>query len=288
MWPTATGFAMTACLVPLVIAQRTAMRDAGGTWVPDTFVKNLRATLDMLFPASALLMSSIVALISTALVGRGAILHAIARHRVMLLAAAGYVGAMFAFDRLVQPVFVPRYFIVALPAVAALAAAIASRWPATIVRMATCAVTLCLCGQWWQIRQRSHAPDGRAAAGLLASVAGVNGATPIVSDWLGHALPIVQSRPEFRGQVWYVADRRLHEAGFDSAIRYEREMAACVQRFYGLPGETSLASVTRWDRFILLSEYPESVGDRYPLYEHRRLGTVTFAMSRRPIALLDD
>lgn len=281
VWPTAAGFAMTLCLVPLVIAQRTAMRDAGGTWVPDTFVKNLRATIDMIFPGPLMWVASIAMLATLIRVGPDRIVSALREHRAILVASLGYLLAMLAFDRLVQPVFVPRYFIVALPAVAAVGAAFASRWPVRVTRFATAGIVVCLVGQWWQIRQRSQAPDGRAAAGLIASVRGVDHSTPIVSDWLGHALPILQSEPDRLGHVAYVADRRLHEVGFDSAIRYEREMAACVQRFYGMPAKATLSEVGRLDRFILLSEYPETVPERYSAYDARRLGTVAFKMTRK-------
>jgi mannosyltransferase len=280
VWPTSAGLAMTACLLPLVIAQRTAMRDAGGTWVPDTFVKNLRATVDMLFPPEATWIVVVFVLVSVVVAGRAQIIAAVRDHRAIFAAATGYVLVMLTFDRLVQPVFVPRYFVIALPAVAAMAAAFASRWPMMITRAAIVLVAICLCAQWWQIRARSHAPDGRAAAGLLASVAAVDAGTPIFSDWLGHAIPIIQARPAIGANVSYVADKRLREAGFDSAIRYEREMAACVQRFYGLPNQTDLSRMNQLDRFVLLTEFPESIGERFPDYDARKLGTVAFELTR--------
>jgi uncharacterized membrane protein len=282
VWPTVAGLAMTACLLPLVIAQRTAMRDVGGTWVPDTFVKNLHATVDMLFPPGATAIASAFAALTIVLVGRASIIAAIREHRAIFGAATGYVIVMLAFDRLVQPVLVPRYFIVVLPALAAMAAAFASRWPISITRAAIAAVAICLCAQWWQIRGRSQAPDGRVAAGLLASVATVDDRTPIVSDWLAHAIPIIQARPTLGANVSYVADKRLHEAGNESAIRYQREMAACVQRFYGLPNETSLSRMNRLDRFVLLTEFPESIGERFPGFDARKLGTVAFELTRSP------
>ena len=277
VWPSAAGFAMTACLLPLVIAQRTAMRDAGGTWVPDTFVTNSRVLIDMLLPPAATSIAVVSMTLSVALVGRAALLETLRPHRAILMAACAYVVVLFAFDRLVQPVLIPRYFIVALPAVAAVAAAMASRWPTNVTRAAIALIAVCLCGQWWNIRTRSDAPDGRAAAGLLASVAAIDDQTPIISDWLGHAIAIIKARP---ANVSYFADKRLHEAGFDSAIRYEREMAACVQRFYGLPGETNLSRMNRLDRFVLLTEFPETIHERFPEYETRQLGTVAFELRR--------
>lgn len=280
VWPTVAGFAMTLCLLPLVFAQRSAMRDAGGTWVPDDFWTNLRVTVEMLLPAPAMLIAVVVALLTIARLGSRSTLHSLGEHRLILLAAVVYVVGMLAFDRLVQPIFVPRYFIVALPAVAAVAAALASQWRPSVRRFAIAAVVICLFAQWSRLRVRSQAPDGRAAASLIATVEPTEASLPIVSDWFGHALPIVYAKPTLADRIFYVADPRLHEPGFDSGIRYEREMAACVQRFYIAPRQTSLPKIAKLDRFILLTEFPETIPDRFPGYARRELGTVAFELSR--------
>lgn len=280
VYPAAAGFATTACLLPLLIAQRSAMRDAGGTWVPDEFAMNFRTTIVSLLPAPAVMSLLIAVIVGMRAIGRRRLSAAIHAHRAMLCSSVAYVVLMLAFDRLVQPVLVPRYFIVTLPAVAAIVTMFASQASQRWLRVAVAAMAIVLVGQWWQIRERSTAPSGRSAAGLIASVRTINADEPIVSDWLGHALPIWTARAELRDHVAYLPDLRLHERGFDQAIRYERQMAICARRFYGIPAAANLAAVGRQGRFILLSEFPETVPTRFPGWTVRQLGDVTLELSR--------
>ena len=280
LFPTIAGAVMTACLLPLLAAQRAAMRDGGGTWVADDFGLNLHTTLSVLLPAPAVIGFAIAIAFSVRGSGIADCINALRNHRGLLLASAVYIVAMLLIDRLAQPVFVPRYFIVALPAIAALMASLASRWPTPLLRLATGGVVALIAIQLCQIRIRAEHPSGRSAAGLIASVGGVDADVTIISDWMGHAVPIAVGRPDLRDRVACMDDDRIRVVGFDQAIRFVAQTTRCMQMFYDIPYAARRRDVQQLDHFVLLSEFPETLDARFPEFQRRALGEVTFEMTR--------
>jgi hypothetical protein len=273
-WPTAAGAAMTLCLLPLLKTQRQALAGAGSTWVPDHFLQNLTTSVSMLLPtgpAMVIGMLIVFALVSVRS-GRRAELSI---PTASLAGLALLVPVLIAFDRIAQPVLVPRYLIPSLAAIAIVVCGCLSAMPtrlraASIVGLLALFVTGSI-----NKRIKMANPDPRTGMGILAQVP--NDETDIVVDWRGHLLPIWADRPLQRNHIVFLDDRRITHPDLDQSIPFEREMVRIMNRFYGFPRTITVAELARMDRFRLVTEFPETAEDR--------LGRVK-VLERSPMSLL--
>jgi Dolichyl-phosphate-mannose-protein mannosyltransferase len=285
-YPTLAGVAVTACCLPLLASQRAAMADVGGTWVPDFFWLNLRTVAAMVLPTAWACGAALIVLAAILKSGKRGVADSVRRHVSPLTALFVYGLVLLVFDRIVQPVLVPRYFVAMTPALAWLVAVLVDRASTTLATVATAACLALGGSELLRLRHAIEHPAPHSALAILLSVRDMQDET-IVSDWLGHALPIWVNRPELRDRLFYLPDTRLHDPFMAQAIPYERQMARCVQQFYGMPGGTTLGQVRQMSRLVLVSEFPESVETRFAGWAKQSLGETTFLLKRRGVESVD-
>lgn len=281
LFPIACGFVTTLCLWPLLASQRAVLADVGGTWLPDDFWTNLQTTAHVLMPGSARL--AVVGLLVAAIIlaGRRRVIDSLRAAMHSPLAALALFGvAMLAFDRLVQPVLVPRYFMPVLPAVALLVAAMVAALPRRAGTAAGFVMVALLAMQFAHVRGHLADPQPRTALAVVRSVERLPADVPILIDWRGHLLPIHAARPDLRSRLAFVDDPRATHPDLARAIPFERRMVEVMQRFYGFPRVVSVDDVRAADRFVLVTEFPEQLDERFPQWNKRQLGELTFELRR--------
>lgn len=272
-WPAMCGVVMTLCLLPLLLTQREALSGAGGTWVPDHFLQNLITTLSILLPAGTAMV--LAGLILATLISLKSVRGDLVLPSSSLFALLGLPALLILFDRVVQPVLVPRYLLPSLLVVAVLMCACLSLMSLRL-RIASVLVlaTLFVSGSV-HMRTKIAQPDPRTGMGILAQVPSDQVET--VVDWRGHLLPIWADRPEQRNQIVFLDDPRIAHPDLNQSIPFEREMVRIMNRFYGFPRTITVAELAKLDRFRFVTEFPETADER--------LGRVR-VIERSPLSLL--
>lgn len=298
LYPTLAGVVTTLCLYPLLETQRAAALAIGGTWVPDTFWTNLSQTLPDLLGVGTIV--GLVVLLVLRRLRRGA-RHAESRgfappaspdvqthgfgrdqgsidlRSLPFAALLIYPLLLLAFDRLVQPVIAPRYFVPMLPALAAtVAVGCATLRP--IDRRALLTLFLCLGGaELLRIRAAIASPSPRSAMAIVASLESA-AQGPIVTDWRGYAQPIFAARPDLRDRLHFLDDPCGDDPLLARSIPYERGMMHIVHDFYGWPRFVKREELSATP-FTLVTEFPESAQAYFAGQALSAKGPLTFGVS---------
>lgn len=273
LWPSAAGVAMTLCLTPLLIAQRQALAGAGGTWVPDHFVQNLVTTTSMLLPTGSAMVIGLI--IVVALIARRSTGAALPAVPTALWSLALLPVVMIAFDRVVQPVLVPRYLIPSLAAFAVLVCVCVAAMSKRLQLASFAALLVLFVGGALNMRNKIEHPDPRSGLGILAQMPADD--LPIVVDWRGHLLPVWADRPSQRERLMFLDDPRISHPDLDQSIPFEREMVKIMNRFYGFPKTIGMTELNAMNRFRLVTEFPETA--------EARMGRVR-VIERSPLSLV--
>ena len=260
LWPMIAGLAMTATLLPLLRTQREALAGADGTWVPDHFMQNLATTIYVLLPMGTLVVTLALVFIARSFrKSRNARTFAFAP--TSLLSLLIFPVVMIVVDRVIQPVLVPRYLIPSLAGLAVVIASCVVLIPAW-TRLATIAALMFFfTSTALRYRNRIANPQPQTGMGILAQVP--HDGLPIVVDWRGHLLAIWADRPDQRDRIYFVDDHRITHPDLDQSIPFEREMVRIMNRYYGFPKTISTEKLRDMGRFRLVTEFPESVADRF-------------------------
>ncbi len=277
--PMICGVVATACCWPLLMGQRAALREAGGTWVPDDWSQTMSAVIGGFTPVVPTAIA--VVLMIAATFGPG-----LKRVRIRLnaippgvLGLLAYPLVLIAIDRLVQPVLAPRYVLPLLLPIAAIVAGFAATLGKRVERLAIIALLAVIADQSLDLRHRAQRPDPRSAI-AFTRVIPANATLPIYVDWRGYALPLAVARNDLRSNVRYFFDPRIRCDLLQESLGFEARMAEINFQFFGLPQPAKLDAVRLSSRFLLITEFPETVAERFAEFHSRRIGPLEFEMSR--------
>jgi uncharacterized membrane protein len=266
--PTLAGAITLAMLLPLLMSQRAALREAGGTWMSTGWLERATTAVTMLAPLPMVLAVGLLWAMRD-------------RKRSWYLPAAPlatglifFAAMLLVFDVTVQPVLVGRYLLPVTIAIALLVAGLSMRLSPRLARV----VPMMMAG-WmlWQQAQRGASfeamNDPRSTASLVKAVESTSD-LPVFSEWRGYALPlsIATTRP-----VRYLLQSPEDvPASLRGSIPFEQAMADINRRFYNAP---QLAE-TLPERFVLVTEFPESIAERFAGYRASPVSDVVFELQR--------
>ncbi len=308
--PTLAGpLALLACL-PILLAQRTALADVGGTHLVREPLQAITTALTDLLPPTLLLAVVLPLVIlrlahrrhrsaissSTSLVQSSAATSLDASHQSMLRRAGPVAGLLIyplpilLFDLLIQPALLTRYLLpVALP-IAVLLALLLDRSTLASLHRLRYAIALLLLGliafDLLSIRLRTGPPGPLTSRGIVELIP----PTPnqlILSDWRGIAVPIFVARPDLRDQIRYLDDPSVldlypDDAHLRAALPFETKMLEINRKHFSVPPRVDRATLNTLDRFLLITHLSpaDDLPRRFPGFIITQVGPIHYQFTR--------
>jgi hypothetical protein len=312
--PTLAGpLALLVCL-PILLAQRNALADVGGTHLVRMPLQAITTALTDLLPPTLLLAVVLPCIVLRLAQRRRQAKHAsstspdtspdsssvsrsIESSQQNILRRAGpvvglllYPLAIILFDLLIQPALLTRYLLpVALPIAILLALFVEQSTHAPLHRLRV-AITFLLLGliafDLLSIRLRTGPPGPLTSRGIVELIPPTDG-QPIISDWRGIAVPIFVARPDLRRQLRYLDDPSIldfypHDTHLRAALPFETKMLEINRKHFDVPPRIDRLTLNRLETFLLITHL--SPGDdlprRFPGFTITQVGPIHFQFTR--------
>lgn len=316
--PTLAGpLALLACL-PILLAQRAALADVGGTHLVREPLQAITTALTDLLPPTLLLAVVLPCIVLRLAHSRRQATHAsstspdssfdsspdsspdspsIDSSQQNILRRAGPVAGLFLyplpiilFDLLIQPALLTRYLLpVALP-IAVLLALLVERSTHAPLRRLRVAITILLLGliafDLLSIRLRTGPPGPLTSRGIVELIPPTSN-QPIISDWRGIAVPIFVARPDLRNDLRYLDDPTIldlypHDTHLRAALPFETKMLEINRKHFDVPPRIDRTTLNTLEAFLLITHLSpaDDLPRRFPGFTITQVGPIHFQFTR--------